>query len=62
MGNFAMNIGATSILDQTYFDDDDSQDTNDDDETSMDDSMDNSEMSLTQWNWKMTQMKTYMTI
>ena len=42
-GQFAMNIGATSILDQTYLDDDDSQDTDDDDETSMDDPMDSSE-------------------
>ena len=43
-GHFAMNIGATSILDQTYLDDDDdSQDTDDDDETSMDDPLDSSE-------------------
>ena len=44
-GQFAMNIGATSIFDQTYLDDDgDSQDTDDDDdETSMDDSLDSSE-------------------
>ena len=38
-----MNIGATSIFDQMYLDDDDSQDTSDDDDTSMDDPMDNSE-------------------
>ena len=37
---FAMNIGATRIFDQIYFDDDDSQDTSDDDDTSMDDSGD----------------------
>ena len=42
-GQFAMNIGATSILDQTYLDDDDSQDTDDDNETSINDSMDSSE-------------------
>ena len=41
-GQFAMNIGATSIFDQIYLDDD-SQDTSDDDDTSMDDPMDNSE-------------------
>ena len=35
-----MNIGATSIFDQTYLDDDDSQDTSDDDDTSLDDSED----------------------
>ena len=39
-GQFAMNIGATSIFDQIYLDDDDSQDTSDDDDTSMDDSED----------------------
>ena len=39
-GQFAMNIGATSIFDLLYLDDDDSQDTSDDD-TSMDDSEDN---------------------
>ena len=39
-GQFAMNIGATSVFDQTYLDDDDSQDTSDDDDTSMDDSED----------------------
>ena len=39
-GQFAMNIGATSIFDQTYLDDDDSQDTSDDDDTSLDDSED----------------------
>ena len=30
---FAMNIGATSILDQAYLDDDDSQASNDDDDS-----------------------------
>ena len=39
-GQFAMNIGATSILDQTYLDDDDSQDSSDDDDTSHDNSDD----------------------
>ena len=39
-GQFAMKIGATSIFDQTYLDDDDSQDTSDDDDTSLDDSED----------------------
>ena len=39
-GQFAMNIGATSILDQTYLDDDDSQDSSDDDDTSPDNSDD----------------------
>ena len=39
-GQFAMNIGATSIFDQTYLDDDDFQDTSDDDDTSLDDSED----------------------
>ena len=39
-GQFAMNIGATSIFDQIYLDDDDSQDTSDDDDTSMDHSED----------------------
>ena len=39
-GQFAMNIGATSIFDQTYLDDDDSKDTSDDDDTSLDDSED----------------------
>ena len=42
-GQFAMNIGASSILDQTYLDEDDSIDTDDDDETSMDDQLDSSE-------------------
>ena len=42
-GQFAMNIGATSIFDQTYLDDDDSQDTSDDDDTSLDDSEDDLE-------------------
>ena len=37
-----MNVGATSILDQAYFDDDDSQASNDDEENSMD-SMDDPE-------------------
>ena len=39
-GQFAMNIGATSILDQIYLDDDDSEVSSDDDDTSMDDSED----------------------
>ena len=39
-GQFAMSIGATSIFDQTYLDDDDSQDTSDDDASSLDDSED----------------------
>ena len=39
-GQFAMNIGATSILDQSYLDDDDSQDSSDDDDTSQDNSDD----------------------
>ena len=40
-GQFAMNIGATSILDQPYLDDDDdSQDASDDDDTSQDNSDD----------------------
>ena len=36
-GQFAMNIGATNILDQAYLDDDDSQASNDTDDNSMDD-------------------------
>ena len=36
-GQLAMNVGATSILDQAYLDDDDSQGSNDDEENSMDD-------------------------
>ena len=39
-GQFAMNIGTTSIFDQVYLDDDDSQDTSDDDDTSTDNSED----------------------
>ena len=40
-GQFAMSIGATSILDQPYLlDDDDSQDSSDEDDTSQDDSED----------------------
>ena len=40
-GQLAMNIGATSILDQPYLDDDDdSQDSSDDDDTSQDNSDD----------------------
>ena len=40
-GQFAMSIGATSILDQPYLgDDDDSQDSSEDDDTSQDDSDD----------------------
>ena len=39
-GQFAMNIGATSIFDQIYLNDDDSQDTSDDDDTSLDNSED----------------------
>ena len=52
-GKFAMTIGDTSIFDQTYLDDDDSQDTSDDDDTSLDDSEDD----FDQWNWRMTQMR-----
>ena len=43
-GKFAMNIGATSILDQAYLDDDDSQARNDADENSMDDPEDDFEL------------------
>ena len=43
-GQFAMNIGATSILDQAYLDDDDSQASNDADENSMDDPEDDFEL------------------
>ena len=43
-GQFAMNIGATSIFGQIYLDDDDSQDTSDDDETSLDNSEDDFEL------------------
>ena len=40
-GKFAMSIGATSILDQPYLDDDDdSQDSSDEDDISQDDSDD----------------------
>ena len=39
-GKFAMNIGATSIFDQNYLADDDSQDSSDDDDTSLDNSDD----------------------
>ena len=39
-GQFAMNIGATRNFDQTYLDDDDSQDSSDDDDTSQDNSDD----------------------
>ena len=40
-GQFAMSIGATSILDQPYLDDDDdSQDSSEEDDTSQDDSDD----------------------
>ena len=39
-GQFAMNIGGTSSLDQSYLDDDDSQYSSDDDDTSQDDSDD----------------------
>ena len=44
-GQFAMNIGATNILDQAYLDndDDDSQASNDDDENSLDDPEDESD-------------------
>ena len=43
-GKFAMNIGATSIFDQIYWNDDDSHDKSDNnDDISMDDPMDNSE-------------------
>ena len=51
-GQFAMNIGATSIFDQTYFDDDDSQGSSDDDDASQD----NYDDDFDQWNWMMTQM------
>ena len=43
-GNFAMNVGATRILDQAYLDDDDSQGSNDDEENSMDDPEDDFEL------------------
>ena len=39
-GQFAMSIGATSILDQPYPDDDDSQDSSEEDDISHDDSDD----------------------
>ena len=39
-GQYAMNIDATSIFDQIYLDDEDSQDTSDDDDTSLDNSED----------------------
>ena len=39
-GQFAMNIGATSILDQAYVHDHGSQASNDDDDNSMDDTED----------------------
>ena len=39
-GQFAMNIAATSIFDQTYLDDDDCHNTSDDDDTSLDNSDD----------------------
>ena len=39
-GQFAMNIGGTSIFDKMYMDDDDSQDTSDGDDTSLDSSED----------------------
>ena len=39
-GQFAMNIGDTSILDQVYLDDDDSQASNDDDRD-LEDDLDN---------------------
>ena len=42
-GQFAMNVGATSILDQVYLDDDDSQGSNDDEDISMDDPEDDFE-------------------
>ena len=42
-GQLAMNIGATSIFDQIYLDDDDSQDTSADDDTSLDNSEDDSD-------------------
>ena len=43
-GQFAMNIGATNILDQAYLDADDSQASNDADENSMDDPEPESEL------------------
>ena len=52
-GQFAMNIGATSIFDQTYLDDDDSHDTSDDHDTSLDDSEDD----FDPMEWMMTQMR-----
>ena len=39
-GQFAINIGATSIFDQAYLDNDDSQDSSDDDDTTQDNSDD----------------------
>ena len=57
-GQFAMNIGATSILDQPYLDeDDDSQDSSDDHDTSQD----YSDYILTQLNLMMTQMRYFLT-
>ena len=43
-GQLAMNVGATSILDQVYLDDDGSQRSNDDEENSMDDPEDDFEL------------------
>ena len=43
-GQFAMNVGATSMLDQAYLDDDDSQVSNDDEENPMDDPEDDFEL------------------
>ena len=43
-GQFAVNVGATSICDQGYLDDDDSQGSNDDEENSMDNPEDDFEL------------------
>ena len=43
-GQFAMNVGTTSILDQVYLDDDDSQGSNDDEENLIDDPEDDFEL------------------
>ena len=43
-GQFSMNVGATSILDQAFFDDDDSHASNHDDENTMDDPEDDFEL------------------
>ena len=43
-GQFAMNVGVTSILDQIYLDNDDSQGNNDEEENSRDDPEDDFEL------------------